>query len=220
MLQVIQTCNALEHRQGMGDQIGFNYSIIFRVIVGNFPAVKLPHWWMEAVIWQFTAIFWCYRLRQSRYIQKTKICRPPKYYRRMALPPKHYNDSLVLPPPPKSLPPKTKTAYRRMALPRLRSPKKTLPTITLIILKTDQEMGATMTSLNEKWSDFPQTFSAFTFTIANVIYVLPTFYAYLRVVCTIAAPCCFKRSYAPLCRSCPIWGYLSKLNCSCLRSPR
>ena len=200
MLQVIQTCNALEHRQGMGDQIGFHYSIIFRVIVGNFPAVKLPHWWVEAVIWQFTAIFWCYRLRQSRYIQKTKICRPPKYHRRMALPPKHYHDSLVLPPPPKSLPPKTKN---RLPPYGITPPAFALPTITLIILKTDQERGATMTSLNEKWSDFPQTFSAFTFTIANVIYVLPTFYVYLRVVCTIAAPCCFKRSYA-LCRSCPM----------------
>ena len=61
-----------------------------------------------------------------------------------------------------------------------------------------------MTSLNEKWSDFPQIFSGFTFTVANVIYVLPIFYVYRRVVCTIAAPCCFKRSYAPLCRSCPM----------------
>ena len=50
MLQVIHTCNALEHRQGMGDQIGFHYSIIFRVIVGNFPAVKLPHWWVVVVV--------------------------------------------------------------------------------------------------------------------------------------------------------------------------
>ena len=28
-----------------------------RVIVDDFPAVKLPPWWAEAVIWRFTAIF-------------------------------------------------------------------------------------------------------------------------------------------------------------------
>ena len=30
----------------------------FRVVVGIFPAVKLPPWWAVPVIWRFTAIFW------------------------------------------------------------------------------------------------------------------------------------------------------------------
>ena len=30
----------------------------FRVVVGIFPAVKLPLWWAVPVIWRFTAIFW------------------------------------------------------------------------------------------------------------------------------------------------------------------
>ena len=98
--------------------------VVIRVIVGNFPAVKLPPWWAESVIWRFTAIFWLYRpppkslppkneklptavwyygrqitailwfyrLRRSRYSQKTKNRLPPKNYRRraMALPPQKY----------------------------------------------------------------------------------------------------------------------------------
>ena len=70
--------------------------------------LKLPPWWVEAVIWRFTAIFWFYRLRQSRYRQKTKNRLPLENYRRMALPPKNYCHTLVLPPSPKSLPPKNK----------------------------------------------------------------------------------------------------------------
>ena len=77
-----------------------------RVIVGNFPAVKLLPWWAEAVIWRFTAIYRFYRLRQSRYRQKTINRLPPNNYHRLVLPPKYYRHTLVLPPPPKSLPPK------------------------------------------------------------------------------------------------------------------
>ena len=57
------------------------------VIVGNFPAVKLPPWWAEAVIWCFTAIFWCYRIRQSRYHQKEKKRLPPYGITAKQLPP-------------------------------------------------------------------------------------------------------------------------------------
>ena len=53
------------------------------LIVGNF----LPPWWAEAVI------IW-----RSAYRGKSIGC--------MALSPKHYRHTLVLPPPPKSLPPK------------------------------------------------------------------------------------------------------------------
>ena len=43
---------------------------------------------------------------RSHYRQKTNNLLPPRNYRRMALPPKMYCHILVLPPPPKSLPPK------------------------------------------------------------------------------------------------------------------
>ena len=57
------------------------------VVVGIFPAVKLPPWWAVPVIWRFTAIFWQYRL-------------PPK-----SLPPKSEK-----PPTAKTLPPYCITA--------------------------------------------------------------------------------------------------------------
>ena len=80
--------------------------------------MKLPPRWAEGVIWRFTAIFWFYRFRQSRYHQKTKNRLPPYGITAEKLPP----DTLVLPPPPKSLPPKyenrlTPKNYRRMVLP-------------------------------------------------------------------------------------------------------
>ena len=59
----------------------------------------------------FTAIFWFYRLRQSRYHQKTKNRLPPKNYRRMALPPH-------LCPPKKALPTITlKNYFTRCPIP-------------------------------------------------------------------------------------------------------
>ena len=70
-----------------------------------------------AVMWRFTAIFWLYRLRQSRYRQKTKNRLPPKKYRRMALPRKHYRHTSVLPPPLKSLPPKSEKPPTAKQLP-------------------------------------------------------------------------------------------------------
>ena len=60
---------------------------------------------------KITAIFCFYRLRQSRYRQKTKNRLPPKNYCRMALPP------------------------------RLCPPKKALPTITLFISHSAHKKG-------------------------------------------------------------------------------
>ena len=59
-------------------------TIFSRVIVGNFPDVKLPPWWAEALppYFGFTAF------RQSRYRQKTKNRLQPKNYRHtLGLPP-------------------------------------------------------------------------------------------------------------------------------------
>ena len=63
---------------------------------------------------------------RSRYRQKTNNRLPPKNYRRMTLPPKMYRHILVLPPPPKSLPPKnekppTAVWHYRPACVRLKS---------------------------------------------------------------------------------------------------
>ena len=59
---------------------------------------------------------------RSRYRRKTKNRLPPKHYRRIALPPKKCRHILLLPLPPRSLPPKnekppTAKNYRRNALP-------------------------------------------------------------------------------------------------------
>ena len=86
---------------------------------------------------KITAMFWFYRLRQSRYRQKTKNRLPPKYYRHI----------LFLSPPPKSLPPKNeKPPTAEKLLPygitaRLCPPKKALPTITLFISHSAHKKG-------------------------------------------------------------------------------
>ena len=90
---------------------------ISRVVVGIFPAVKLPPWWAVPVIWWFrqnvtavlhyrrknTAIFWFYRFRQTvpptldtvkKYRQ---LSIPPKEYRQLSIPPKRYRQHCIPP---------------------------------------------------------------------------------------------------------------------------
>ena len=38
--------------------LSLHQAVISRVVVGIFPAVKLPPWWTVPEIWRFTAIFW------------------------------------------------------------------------------------------------------------------------------------------------------------------
>ena len=84
-----------------------------RVIFCDFTAVKLLPWWAEAVTASakvvtakklktayrrnITAILWFYRLRRSRYRQKTKNRLSPNNFQRMVLPPKNYR-RIALPP--------------------------------------------------------------------------------------------------------------------------
>ena len=51
---------------------------ISRVVVGIFPAVKLPPWCAVPVIWRFTAMFWFYRFRQSLDRQNEKTANRQK----------------------------------------------------------------------------------------------------------------------------------------------
>ena len=45
----------------LSDVLVSNKGIKSRVIVGNFPAVKLPPWWAEAVIDSFGLVFFIFR---------------------------------------------------------------------------------------------------------------------------------------------------------------
>ena len=116
-----------------------------RVVVGIFPAVKLPPWWAVPVKWRFTAIFWKHRLPPKCYRRKTKNRPPPKHYRRIALPPEKYRHILVLPLPPKKyrqlyryrqkVPPTLNTAnsrYRPKGTNTGYRPKRTTDTLSLI----------------------------------------------------------------------------------------